>query len=109
TNTRDKIWRDYFATPPAKTPLAPDTRKLLEEALVFNHRPDVERVIFISTPHRGSKLAVGWIGRIGAALFRTAQSLASIYTSTKPPLIADPAARPLNRIPKICDTVEPNH
>ena len=108
TDTGDKIWRDYFATPPAKTPLAPDTRKLLEEALVFNHRPDVERVIFISTPHRGSKLAVGWIGRIGAALIRTPQFLASIYTSTKPLLIADPAARPLNRMPNSVDTLEPN-
>jgi hypothetical protein len=47
-----------------------DTRKLLEESLVFDHRP-AGRVIFISTPHRGSKLASGWIGRIGAALVRT--------------------------------------
>src|SRR5260370_221820 len=67
TDTGDKIWRDFFSTPPAKTPLASDTRKLLEEAVVFNHRPEVKRVIFISTPHRGSKLASGWIGRIGAS------------------------------------------
>ena len=47
TDAGDKIWRDYFSTPPAKTPLASDTRKLLEEALVLNHRPDVESAIFI--------------------------------------------------------------
>jgi Predicted acetyltransferases and hydrolases with the alpha/beta hydrolase fold len=35
TDAGDKIWRDFFATPPAKTPLASDTRKLLEEALVL--------------------------------------------------------------------------
>jgi pimeloyl-ACP methyl ester carboxylesterase len=108
TDAGDKIWRDFFATPPAKTPLAPDTRKLLEEALVFNHRRDVKRVIFISTPHRGSKIASGWIGRIGAALVRTPRSFTSIYTSTKPLLIADPAARPLNRMPNSVDTLEPN-
>src|SRR5438876_4483052 len=68
TDAGDKIWRDFFATPPAKTPLAKDTRKLLEESLVFNHRSDVERVIFISTPHRGSKLASGWIGRVGIGI-----------------------------------------
>src|SRR5438128_3993521 len=68
TDAGDKIWRDYFATSPAKTPLASETRRLLEEALVFNHRPDVESAIFISTPHRGSKVASGWIGRIGAGL-----------------------------------------
>src|SRR6201993_17588 len=38
TDAGDKIWRDFFATPPAETPLASDTRKLLEKALVFNHR-----------------------------------------------------------------------
>jgi pimeloyl-ACP methyl ester carboxylesterase len=108
TDTGDKIWRTFFATPPAKTPLASDTRKLLEQALVFNHRPDVQRVIFISTPHRGSRFAAGWIGRIGAALVRTPQRFTSIYAATKPLLIADPAARPLNRMPNSVDTLEPN-
>ncbi len=108
TDAGDKIWRDFFATPPAKTPLAADTRKALKEALVFNHRPDVQRVIFISTPHRGSELATGWIGRIGAALVRTPQRFTSIYAETKPLLIADPAARPLNRMPNSVDTLEPN-
>jgi len=108
TDAGDKIWRDFFATPPARTPLASDTRKLLEEALIFNHRPDVQRVIFISTPHRGSDLASNWIGRIGAALVRTPRLFISIYASTKPLLIADPAARPLNRMPNSVDTLEPN-
>lgn len=108
TDAGDKIWRQFFATLPAKTPLASNTRKLLEEALVFNHRPDVQRVIFISTPHRGSDLASNWIGRIGAALVRTPQPFMSIYASTKPLLIADPATRPLNRMPNSVDTLEPN-
>ena len=108
TDTGDKIWRDFFATPPSKTPLASDTRKLLEEALIFNHRPDVQRVIFISTPHRGSELASNWIGRIGASLVRTPRLFTSTYAATKSLLIADPAARPLNRMPNSVDTLEPN-
>ena len=108
TDAGEKIWRDFFGTAPAKTPLASDTRKVLEEALVFNHRPEIQRVIFISTPHRGSKLATGWIGRIGAALVRTPQRFTSIYAATKPLLIADPAARQLNRMPNSVDTLEPN-
>jgi pimeloyl-ACP methyl ester carboxylesterase len=108
TNTGDKIWRDFFSTPPAKTPLASDTRKLLEESLVFSHRADVQRVIFISTPHRGSRLAAGAIGRIGAALVKTPRLFTSIYASTKPLLIADPAARTLKRMPNSVDTLAPN-
>src|SRR5262249_31717295 len=38
TDAGDKIWRRYFATSPAKTPLAPEARKRLEETFVFNHR-----------------------------------------------------------------------
>jgi pimeloyl-ACP methyl ester carboxylesterase len=108
TDAGDKIWRDFFATSPAKTPLSSHTRKLLEESLVFNHRPDVQRVIFISTPHRGSKLASGWIGRIGAALVRTPRLFTSVYTSIKPLLVSDPAARTLKRMPNSVDTLEPN-
>jgi len=108
TDAGDKIWRDFFATSPAKTPLSSDTRKLLEESLVFSHRPDVQRVIFISTPHRGSKLASGWIGRIGAALVKTPRLFTSVYTSTKPLLVADPAARTLKRMANSVDTLEPN-
>jgi hypothetical protein len=108
TDAGDKIWREFFGTSPKETPMASETRKLLEEVLVFNHRPEVERVIFISTPHRGSKLAVGWIGRIGAALVKTPQLFTSIYASTRPILVADPAARSLNRMPNSIDTLEPN-
>ena len=108
TDAGDKIWRAFFATPPAKTPLASNTRRLLEEALVFNHRSDVQRVIFISTPHRGSELASNWIGRIGAALVRTPRLFTSTYAAAKPLLIVDPAARPLNRMPNSVDTLEPN-
>lgn len=108
TDAGDKIWRDFFATPPSKTPLASDARKLVEEALIFNHRPEVQRVIFISTPHRGSKLASGWIGRIGAGLVKTPGSFTSVYTSTKPLLVSNPAARTLKRMPNSVDTLEPN-
>jgi pimeloyl-ACP methyl ester carboxylesterase len=104
----DKIWRDHFSTAPTQTPLSVETRKLLEESLLFVHRPDIQRVIFIATPHRGSRFAAGWIGRIGSALVRTPRSFASIYASAKPLLIADPAASTLKRMPNSIDTLEPN-
>jgi len=108
TDSGDKIWRDHFSTAPAQTPLSGETRKLLEESLLFNHRRDVQRVIFIATPHRGSRFAAGWIGRIGSSLVRTPRSFASIYASAKPLLTADPAASTLKRMPNSIDTLEPN-
>jgi pimeloyl-ACP methyl ester carboxylesterase len=108
TDSGEQIWRDFFSTAPNKTPLASETRKEIEDALIFNHRPEVERAIFISTPHRGSKIASGWIGRIGAALVKTPQRFTSIYSSTKLLLVADPTARSLKRMPNSVDTLEPN-
>jgi pimeloyl-ACP methyl ester carboxylesterase len=108
TDAGDKIWRDFFATPPNKTPLASDARNALEGALVFDHRPDVQRVIFISTPHRGSALASSWIGRIGASFVKTPRSLQYDYVAAKPLLINDPSARSLKRMPNSVDTLEPN-
>jgi hypothetical protein len=40
--------------------------------LYFRHRPEIGRVIFISSPLRGSDLARGWIGRLVANLIRPA-------------------------------------
>src|SRR6476659_1919318 len=107
TDAGDKIWRDFFATSPAKTPLASDGRKLLEESLVFNHRPDVQRAVFISTPHRGSGFASGWIGRIGSGLVRTPRLFTPIYQEMKPLLVDDPAAAALKRMPNSAKTLEP--
>lgn len=108
TDSGDKIWRSYFATSPSKTPLTKNTRELLEPAFVFNHRADVGRVIFISTPHRGSKLASGWIGRIGAGFVKTPRPFDPVYDSVKPLIIKDPEARSLSRMPNSVDTLEPN-
>ena len=46
-------------------------RALLEDALVFRNRPEIDRAIFISGPHRGSILASNWIGRIASRLVQT--------------------------------------
>src|SRR5262245_51059114 len=108
TDAGDEIWRDFFATPPANTPLTADSYRRLKEVFVFSHRPEVSRVIFISTPHRGSALATSWVGRFGASLVKTPQSFKSIYAEMKPLLVADPTAAPFNRMPNSVDTLEPN-
>ena len=108
TDAGDKIWRDFFFTPPAKTPLTAESYRRIKEVFVFSHRPEVSRAIFISTPHRGSALATSWIGRFGASLVKTPQSFKSIYAEMKPLLVADSTAAPFNRMPNSVDTLEPN-
>ena len=44
--------------------------RLLKQALIFSANPDIERVVFVATPHRGSSLSTGGIGALGMSLIR---------------------------------------
>jgi pimeloyl-ACP methyl ester carboxylesterase len=108
TDAGDKVWRAFFGTSPHQTPLAASARREAEGMLIFNHRPEVKRVIFISTPHRGSALASSLIGRIGASLVKKSRRLDSTFAAAKPLLVADPEARSLDHMPNSVDTLEPH-
>ena len=49
---------------------------LVHRALVFNANPRIKRVVFICTPHRGSKLAIGFIGELGMRLITLPSNIA---------------------------------
>ena len=69
---------NLFNKPPEQVPLSPESRKkIFTDALIFRHRPEVGRVIFISAPLRGSDLASNWLGRIGSSLVRAPSTLLS--------------------------------
>jgi triacylglycerol esterase/lipase EstA (alpha/beta hydrolase family) len=71
----DRFWQNLSATPLDELSLEPETRELLGQALFFEPQPFVKRVVFISTPHRGSFLAGNWLGRIASNLFTAPQNL----------------------------------
>src|SRR5262244_677447 len=73
------FWDAAFGKPPEQVQMDPADKEFLERALIFEHRPDVSRVIFISTPHRGSVFASNWIGRIGIALVKLPVKMVKIY------------------------------
>ena len=49
-------------------------KERLVQALIFEPVPSVERVIFISTPHRGSPLGYNLIGQLTSSLIRLPQA-----------------------------------
>ncbi|MEO5913504.1 MAG: alpha/beta hydrolase [Luteolibacter sp.] len=55
----DDFWKAYFTASPQKVSRKIDsqTRQMLMGSLFFKREPDVKLVVFIGTPHRGSKLA----------------------------------------------------
>jgi pimeloyl-ACP methyl ester carboxylesterase len=68
TYSGDLIWNSA-ATQPFNTIVTdPTTRAELGSAFFFGPSPDIRRVIYIATPHRGSSDATRCIGRISSAL-----------------------------------------
>ncbi len=78
TDAGTTLWLEAFGHPPAQTAMDPQSKRLLEEVLIFEHRRDIGRVVFMSTPHRGSDLASNWIGRIGSMVVRTPSKLLAV-------------------------------
>jgi pimeloyl-ACP methyl ester carboxylesterase/predicted GNAT family acetyltransferase len=109
TDTGTKLWIGAFGHPPAQTEMPAESKRLLEKAVIFKHRPEIGRVVFMSTPHRGSNMASNWIGRIGSMLVRTPTKLLTVGRTLRESETADPAALPLKRLPNSVDTMAPNN
>jgi pimeloyl-ACP methyl ester carboxylesterase len=106
----DRLWRYFFGKPPAETKLSPESKALVEEGLIFKPRRNVARVIFISTPHRGSVIAQNSIGRIGSSLIRKSVQYMNAGREILHASIVqeDPTVLKLNRLPNSIDTLSPN-
>jgi hypothetical protein len=66
--TRRVLWDDVFKGDADRlyAKLPPDN--VVKRALIFDANPRVHRIVFICVPHRGSDLAINWIGSFGTAL-----------------------------------------
>jgi pimeloyl-ACP methyl ester carboxylesterase len=68
TYSSDAIWRSATTRPFETVVTDSETRARLAEAFFFSPSPDIKRVVYIATPHRGSVQAQRCIGRISSAL-----------------------------------------
>lgn len=107
----DKLWRSFFGKSPAETSLSPTSNALVKEALIFRARPDVARVVFISTPHRGSMIAQGPIGRLASSLIHKPVQFVRLSPEIFQQVTIqqrDPGVMKLKRMPNSIDTLSPN-
>jgi pimeloyl-ACP methyl ester carboxylesterase len=108
TDSGGQLWLKFFGKPPDQVPLSPRTRELLTEDLIFKHRPEVGRVIFISAPLRGSNLASSWIGRIGSSLVRAPRAFLEAGREANRLIDEEKGELKLKRLPNSVDTLAPN-
>jgi pimeloyl-ACP methyl ester carboxylesterase len=109
TDTGDKLWLKLFHKPPNDVPLSPESRALFTDALIFQHRPEVGRVIFISAPLRGSEFASNWLGRIGSSLVRSPVALLKAGADVVRITTFRSGELKLKRIPNSVDTLAPTN
>lgn len=109
TDTDDQLWIDLLGKPPGETQLSPESRKLFSDALIFRHRPEIGRVIFVAAPLRGADMASNWTGRIGSMLVRSPATLLSAGADALKLATYQADELRLKRIPNSVDTLAPNN
>ncbi len=105
----DGLWNDLSKTPPTQLSLAPEVRTLLDSVFFFKPLPFVTEVVFICTPHRGSEMALGTIGKIGRALVTLPVTLVKASTSVFASLATLGHKLPPSTLPTGIDGLSPKN
>lgn len=109
TDAGDRLWVKAFGKTPANTPAVGNSRKLLEEVLLFDNRKEINRAMFFSAPHRGSDLAVNPIGRLFARLVKMPGLLADVRNAALSLATADAAGLMIESAPNSIGTLSPRN
>ncbi len=72
------LWNTIFSQPVGAADFDPETLGNLKRALFFSPDPRVGRVIFMSTPQHGARLARSLIGEIGSVLVKLPKPFAAM-------------------------------
>lgn len=64
------LYGRYFRRSIDELRLGEENRRMVRDMFFFDPNPDVERVVFICVPHRGSPMATDWPGRAARYLAR---------------------------------------
>ena len=84
TYSNDELWQSAAQVPFDTIRTDPDSRMRLANSFFFTPSPDVSRVIYIATPHRGSVYARRCVGQISSALGQGTARLESTARATHP-------------------------
>jgi pimeloyl-ACP methyl ester carboxylesterase len=78
-DTGGRLWQIVSDRPVDELAGDPEDRERFRRALFYKPRPEVRRVVFIATPHRGSQVDQGPLEHIGSRLIRLPDPLRASY------------------------------
>jgi hypothetical protein len=108
TSSGDRLWRSIANRPFDQVAIPTNIRQKLVDAFFFEPSPDVSRVVYVGTPHRGSGFANRTIGRLGSALVEEPEDLVQAHADLmrcNPGVFSEEVSR---RIPTSIDLLEPD-
>jgi len=104
-----RFWDNVSPHSITELKVSEEDRALLQRSMFYQPLPFVRRVVFISTPHRGSYLAAfslsGLVTRLLAAPLRLTQLSVAIVTQSQDEMLT----RKLNRLPTSLDNMTPGN
>ena len=107
-DTGTTIWDVAFNEPFDKVQASPETKEILRRSMFFTPVPSVKRVVFLATPHGGSFISGGWIGRLTSKFitlpFRLSDAMKEAVTLN--PDVRG-AVRSMKGVPKSTDNMDP--
>jgi len=103
----DRFWRNISDEPFDQADLSQQNRDLLGRTAFFEPLPFVTEAIFISTPHRGSYQAGGFVRNVLQRLIHFPSDLARMSTDLLTGDEAGRVARQMNRVPTSVDNMAP--
>ncbi|MHC4773147.1 MAG: hypothetical protein ACYS8S_06150 [Planctomycetota bacterium] len=71
----DTYWDSFFEEPFDDIQISESSREMLRQALFFESIPFVQRMVFISTPHRGSPIADHWYSSMASGMINLPSNL----------------------------------
>jgi pimeloyl-ACP methyl ester carboxylesterase len=78
TSSGQTLWNTASKVPPEQIEMDPPLKDLLMQELIFEPVPMVSRVVFVSTPHRGSPLGDELVGRMISKMIRVPNDILQI-------------------------------
>jgi triacylglycerol esterase/lipase EstA (alpha/beta hydrolase family) len=82
TTVTPQMWQKTLGATARDVLARSKNNSLVERAMVFQANPRIKRVVFVCTPHRGSEMASGGIGKLGISLIALPLNIASTITDS---------------------------
>jgi len=108
-DSQDLLWRNLSRKPIEEVDLDPEDRDLLRQAMFVQPEPEVSRVVFIATPHRGSYRTGGLVNYVVGKLVRMPANVLRIGAAFMTKNRSALARADFDRMPTAVDNMSADH